>query len=181
MTKLIGISGLARAGKDSFAAAFVKEGYQRLAFADALKVATAYIANEAIHLYFDEASKDQFSEALGMTRRKALQDMGNGVRETLGAETWIRRALREWVTLGLLPTVISDCRYPNEAQAIRNLGGTIVRVTRPGAGLAGAAGAHISEAGLPDHLVDIEVLNDGTMGDLCAEARKIVALLDRQP
>jgi hypothetical protein len=181
MTKLIGITGLAGSGKDTLADAFVRLGFTRMAFADALKHATSYIAAEAPGLYFDPETKEQFSEALGMTRRKALQEMGNGVRETLGPLTWINRVLRVWEAGGRQPTVISDCRYENEAERIKDLGGIVLRVVRPGNSLlAGAEAVHISELGVSDSLVMMDIINAGTIGDLNAEARKIALALQGQ-
>ena len=176
MTTLIGITGLARSGKDSFSKTFVEHGFKRAAFANALKVTTAYIANEDSNLYFDEVTKEELSESLGMTRRSALQKMGAAVRDTLGVDTWVNRTINGWVAQGKLPTVITDCRYENEAKAIRAMGGTIVRIVRPGAGLKGEQGAHESERGLPDDLVDIEITNDGSLSELAAEALKVLRL-----
>jgi hypothetical protein len=176
MNNILGITGVARSGKDSFASALVQQGFRRIAFADALKLATALIANEDSHLYFDEFAKEQHTDALGMTRRSALQKVGKAVRDSVGEDTWVNRALNEWRSSGKPDTVISDCRYPNEAIAIRAMGGTIIRINRPGlVGLTGEAAQHESEARLADDLVDVEVYNDGTIGDLHAEARKILA------
>jgi hypothetical protein len=181
MTKLIGITGLARSGKDSFSLTFVRHGYKRAAFANALKTATAYIANEDSALYFDEVTKEEHSDALGMTRRSALQKMGSAVRDTLGEDTWVNRTIRGWIAQGQQPTVITDVRYPNEASAIKAQGGIIVRIVRPGSGLKGEQGAHESERGLDDSLVDIEIVNDGTLGELAAEALKVVNMAGGEP
>ena len=181
MPLLIGITGKARAGKDSFANALMREGFQRVAFADALKLATAVIADEPSHLFFDEFAKEQHTHALGMTRRKALQAVGKAVRDSLGEQVWVNRALSDWSSRGKPNTVITDVRYENEALAIRQRGGTVIRINREGAGLAGELAQHESENRLPDDLVDIEVFNDGSLGDLHAEARKILVKALRLP
>lgn len=178
MTKIIGNTGRAKSGKDSLAKILGRHGYHRIAFADPLKEVVALIANEETHLYHGEVTKEQHCEALGMTRRIALQRVGQAIREALGEDVWVNRALREWNSLGRPATVISDCRYENEAKAIRNLGGIVVRVLRSGAGLAGEAATHSSEIQLPDGLVDVEINNDGTLGELADEARKIALLLE---
>jgi hypothetical protein len=58
--------------------------------------------------------------------------------------------------------VISDVRFKNEVEAIRAAGGMVWRVERPGSGLAGAAGAHVSEteqASIPSELLAVTVDN----------------------
>lgn len=181
MPLLIGITGRARSGKDSFANALVQQGLRRIAFADALKLATAVIANEPSHLFFDEVTKEYHTDALGMTRRKALQALGKAVRDNLGEDVWVNRALAQWAAEGKPATVVTDVRYENEAVAIRQRGGTIIRIHREGAGLQGELGKHESENPLSEELVDIEVFNNGTLGDLHAEARKILVKALRLP
>lgn len=69
---------------------------------------------------------------------------------------------------------VSDCRFDIEADAVRDLGGVVVHVTRPGAGLNAAAGAsagasagsHISESGVTVKDGDMHLINDGSLADL---------------
>ena len=89
-----------------------------------------------------------------------MQNVGNTMREVIGPNVWIRPLLAGWYESGMAPTVVSDVRYPNEADAIRAVGGLIIRIERPGyAGLTGDAASHASEVPLPDHLVDFVVVN----------------------
>lgn len=180
MNQLIAITGLAHSGKDTAASALTERGYTRLAFADSLKIAVAFIANEQTALYHDDVQKEVWCPTLGMSRRQALQKFGKGMRDMFGPDVWVSRLLGYWVELGKPNVVITDCRYPNEAEAVRSLGGIVIRINRPGAGLDGEAGAHESEVKLPEDLVDIEVFNDGTIGDLRAEMRKILDSLESQ-
>lgn len=176
--KLVAITGKARAGKDTLAQAFTREGFKRIAFADALKQVTALIANEPSHLYYDDVEKEAFCPALGMTRRQALQKLGTeGIRSVFGADVWVNRVLREWVAGGRSPIVITDCRFDNEAALVREAAGIVIQVVRPqhGGSLQGEAALHASERGVRDELVDIEITNNGSVGDLHAEARKILA------
>lgn len=177
--KLVGVTGRARAGKDTFAKALIQHGYKRIAFADAVKQVTALIANEPTHLFYDDVTKEEHSEGLGMTRRKAMQLIGTeGVRRVLGDNIWVDRALREWISDGRPAAVITDVRFDNEARAIIELGGHIVRIVRPDAGLHGEAAQHASEAGVSEDLVDIEITNNGSIGELWEEARKLRMLIE---
>lgn len=173
MTQLVASTGLARAGKDTFTARLVRQGAKRMAFADALKEVVAMIANEPSHLYFDDVTKEEFSESLGMTRRVALQRVGKAMRDALGEDVWVKRALRQWEATGRPLTAISDCRYDNEARLVKEAGGVVVRIVRPGAGLQGEAAQHESERGVSDDLVDVEIHNDGTVSELESEALKV--------
>ena len=173
---LQGITGRAGSGKDTFAEAFIKAGYRRISFAEPLKEAVAMIAGEPTHLYHSAEGKEGFSAVLNCTRRHALQAVGKGVRDVLDANVWVRRALDEWDRMGRPNAVITDVRYENEADLIRQFGGQVIRITRPGAALlSGAEAQHESERGIRDELVDLDVLNDGTIGELHAEARKVIA------
>ena len=66
--------------------------------------------------------------------------------------------------------VISDARFTNECQEIRNIGGYIIQVNRPGK----ASGGHSSEQGIDTSLVDYVINNDGDLQDL--ELKTIEAL-----
>lgn len=74
--------------------------------------------------------------------------------------------------------IITDTRFPNEAQAVRDAGGVLVRVVRPG--LPRPANEHASETSLDgwgdwDHVV----VNDGTKADLHADAIAFAERLTR--
>jgi len=65
--------------------------------------------------------------------------------------------------------VIADVRFKNEIQFIKEAGGKLVRVIRPGAGLQGDFGKHQSEIemeSIPDDQFDLVVQNTGTLDDL---------------
>lgn len=179
MKTLIGITGRARAGKDSFAKAFIGAGYAPLAFADALKKVTAYVAGEDVSLYHSDEHKEQHSDSLGMLRRTALQNVGVGLREAISPTVWIRRVMITLDQLGWPPAIVTDVRFDNEAEAIRNQGGIIVRITRPdNVGLTGEQAAHASERGIRDDLVDMDVVNNGTLGELRWEALRVMQYLE---
>ena len=167
MRKLIGVAGRARSGKDTFVRGLINLGYTRGAFADALKQVTALVANEPLHNFTDDELKEAHSVALGMSRRKALQRVGKGMRDILRDDIWIQRLLSTWEAAGEIPFAISDVRYPNEAVLVRERGGIIVNIERPLlGGLTGEAALHESELGLPPELVDFTVVNNGSIEDL---------------
>lgn len=108
-----------------------------------------------------------------LTPREACQRIGTEMGRELWDGTWLRLATER---LELLRdqdcplAVVADVRFDNEARWVRAWpgGGELWRVGRPGAGLGGVAGAHASEAGVSDALVDRVLDNGGSLADLRA-------------
>lgn len=166
MTKprIIAITGYSRVGKDTAADGLVSLGFQKLCFATALKEAI-YEYNPILFTDLDgevylqevidrlgwEDAKDRYPEV-----REHLQDFVMAMRHHVDPDIWVK-AVALQVTGD---TVIPDCRFPNEVEWVRSMGGVIVRITRPG---VGPVNDHISEQPI-DH--DIEVINQGSPSDL---------------
>lgn len=112
------------------------------------------------------------------TPRIFLQRLGTEWgRERIHPEIWVEAwrhnlALEAVEHFGDEIIVADDCRFENEARAIRAEGGKIVRVERPGSGSASGA-AHASENGVRP---DITIQNDGPPEVLRA---RILGVLDR--
>jgi hypothetical protein len=88
--------------------------------------------------------------------------MGTEVgRDMFGDNFWVDQALREVQDDDL--AVFTDCRFPNEAQAIKDRGGVVWRVERPG---FGPVNGHASETSLDDWDFDGIIQNNGTLDDL---------------
>ena len=139
MSRLIGISGFARSGKDTFyqraKLALEKEGYQacRFAFADALKEE----CNEILSKYTDI---DAFTEDEGAKEmiRPLLVTWGTDIRRKLDENCWIKKIqsqVEEKIRDGYY-VFITDVRYKNEAEWIKINGGTLVNLTRHDVGPA---------------------------------------------
>ncbi|UJB43611.1 deoxynucleotide monophosphate kinase family protein [Streptomyces sp. A1-5] len=174
----IALIGRARSGKDTIAARLAsRHAYTRVAFADPLKdmclsidPAVAYELagygplpirlSVVIERHGWERAKDRIPEV-----RRTLQRVGQAVRDH-EPDHWLSLALDKVATADTwnLPVVISDCRYPNEAEALKNRGFKLVRVVRPEAGRLAAP--HESETALKDYPADITIANDGSIADL---------------
>ena len=90
--------------------------------------------------------------------RRFLQNLGVAVRG-LDPDVWVRPVFD-----ALAPhTVISDVRFPNEAEAVLAAGGQLWRVVRPG---TAPARGHISDTALSDYPTDRVLDNSGTIDDL---------------
>lgn len=165
---LVGLVGYAQSGKDTFASGM---GFRRLAFADPLKelavacnpIVLPRAANLArlVRGYGWEYCK---AEVPGV--REFLQNLGTGVRDVLGADTWVEAAFAKYDTN--VPTVFTDVRFPNEIRAIRERGGVIIRIDRPG---VEPPNQHVSEFAWQDCGPEYVVVNDGTLEQFLADAR----------
>ena len=165
---IIGLCGAAGSGKN--AAAFHlcrKYGAEHYAFADPLYAAVSVITGLSVDELQDRSRKEQPLAWLPASPRRLLQTIGTEWgRETIHPMIWILATLRRIDASEALYHVITDVRFENEAQAIHDRGGVVWRVVRPGAGLSGAEARHSSEAGIPDEMVDDEILNDGPLAVL---------------
>ncbi|MBB4192832.1 deoxynucleotide monophosphate kinase [Rhizobium aethiopicum] len=99
----------------------------------------------------------------GKTPRHAMQALGTEWgRDLIGKDFWTflweHRALQVIDAGGRVVT--DDCRFPNEAQLIRRLGGDIYKI----AGRGGIAGDHVSERGCGDQ--DLVIANAGAVAEL---------------
>jgi hypothetical protein len=177
--RAIGVAGYARAGKDTVGEVLVGQGYRRASFAARLKelartvdpvvsaVRSVVIAGEiaqarisdVVDVYGWETAKDKFAEV-----RPFLQRLGTGVRDLIGADVWVDLAFKA-IPDGAR-VVFTDVRFPNEAEAIRNLGGQVWRVTRPN---VGPANGHASETALDDYEFDVTIRNDGDLSQLSGD------------
>ena len=142
MKKVIGICGLIGHGKDTAAGFLIAEGYQRISFAGVLKDACANIfgwdrilleGNTPESRAFREMPDQWWSNRLGInnfTPRYALQHVGTDVLRThFHPDIWVAACERQ-IDMAEKNVVISDCRFFNELNAIRNLGGTTAVVWR---------------------------------------------------
>lgn len=176
---LIGLTGRAGTGKSSVAARLTHEhSFAELAFADPIinmvhsLLADAEIGGEWIT---ERALKEQ-PTPLGFSYRHLAQTLGTEWGRGLHQDLWIRVAQQRLLQPALAgrDVVISDVRYPNEADFIRRRGGIVVRVLRNG---QADVRAHSSEA-YTDHLaVATELLNFGSVATLHDQVDRLVHTL----
>lgn len=104
-----------------------------------------------------------------MTVREFLQILGtDAVRNNLHENAWVNALMADYKPAKMSeynPSkwIVTDVRFPNEAQAIKDRGGVIVRVNRPG---VGPVNNHPSETSLNNWDFDYIIENNGTLEDL---------------
>src|SRR5690606_37876633 len=102
--------------------------------------------------------------------RALLQRAGTEAgRKVLGSDVWVDALFREHADTPAL--VIPDVRFPNEAQAIVDRGGLVIRIDKPHQGPARdkLGRAHVSETALDYWPFDHVIVNDGRVRDLHAK------------
>lgn len=164
----IGISGYARTGKDTIADHLVAQyGYTKESFATPMREALYRLnpdirdmtglvmrVQQVVELAGWEGAKSHTPDIRGL-----MQRMGTEVgREMFGEDFWVDAAI------GRVPdgskVVFADVRYPNEADAVRSLGGEVWRVSRDG---FGPANDHTSENAMDNYKFDKTFSNGDTV------------------
>lgn len=173
--RTIGFCGPAGAGKSTAAEHLVKHWrFARVRFAGPLKAMMLALGLDPDQV--DGGRKEEPTPLLcGRTPRQAMQWLGTEWgRNLIGDGFWIAawQAAVERIPLdrpwrrGANLIVADDVRFANEARAIRQRGGLVVRIERPGA--ASATGAsHVSER--PDFVPDRIIRNTGDLTRLRAD------------
>ena len=69
--------------------------------------------------------------------------------------------------------LVSDCRFPNEAKAVKERGGIVIKVVRDGCG----GDSHCSEVGVDGIVPDYTLWNDTTLENLVLNVDSLVRLL----
>lgn len=179
---IIGISGKIGSGKDTFASLYGQQSqytWEIKKFAFKLKQIVSLLTNIPV----EELEKEEIKNApLGdnwqiggygpLTPRKMLQLIGTeGGRDLIHPQIWVNSLFADlkedsnWL--------ITDVRFPNEAEAIKKSGGTLIRINR----LSDKVSNHPSETSLDDYDGwDRVIDNNGTLQDLNEIVSKIVDL-----
>lgn len=184
----VGIIGRARVGKDTAGAWLVENrGYVRVGFADALKEAalrlnplvpfddpiepsgTAYMRlAHMVHIVGWERAKENPEV------RRTLQEYGMSIRD-IDPEFWLRTALAKVAEINAAgsPVVITDVRFPNEADSLKRAGFDLVYIERADVPQL----THASEGALSWEDADLILKNDGSRSDFLATVEHMANLL----
>lgn len=191
---LIGVTGEARAGKDTLVRHLCEHyGFTRYAFADGVRrlalAADPFIRDEgaacgSCRRLSDivaevgwERAKDEHPEV-----RRFLQAVGTeGVRDIVGADSWVR------ATAALIEAdggfaergaAITDVRFPNEAEWVHASGGKVLGVVRVGVARETTDG-HVSETNVAELLDRADAVFTNVEGDPGAMLAQLDAWLAR--
>lgn len=174
---LVGLTGRAGSGKSTVAQYLEDEwAFHTIGFADPiLEMIGALFAHCGIDgAWATERSLKELPTALGFSYRHLAQELGTGWGRGLRDSFWLRVA-----SLAVAPAiergdniVISDVRYPNEAEWIVAQGGFVVRVLR--AGRNADVRPHESEQYTDDIPAAAELLNHGSRATLYDQVDRLM-------
>jgi hypothetical protein len=195
---LIGISGAANCGKDT-ACNYIANQYNfvKIAFADEIKRILMEVYSLSYQQLWGESKNRSLYDPRYkipnsdeyLTARLGSQAFGDCGR-SLYENTWVdytfkqikelqtsyfmdyedkRGIFKNYLNPGKKNVVVSDCRYINELNKIKDMGGKVVRIKKTVTPLKGRTGKHSSEVN--QHLIlnsyfDEIIYNDGSIQDL---------------
>lgn len=181
-TRLIGLAGKARSGKDTLGHLMAEElDFAVLSFAEPIRIFIASLLD--ISVAEMEPIKEVPQDILGgKTPRQAMQTLGTEWgRNTIHFDMWVKACMRKAQRLlgQGVSVVVTDVRFNNEAQGVIDYGGEVIEITRPGNAGTQSGGEHVSEKGVDTRLLTASLDNTGTPYDLyrsyCDSWRRIRA------
>jgi len=200
MGKIIAVAGLIDSGKGTVSEYLAEHhDYRKLAFADKLKDAVAAIFGWPRHLLegdtresrlWRETEDTWWSARLGytVTPRLMLQYMGTEAgRNVFGQDIWIASVEKAILNTNNINHVLTDLRFPNEADLVKRLFGINIRVERgerpdwydtavnaPEKMPELYPNVHPSECSLVNYKFDYVIDNNGTLEDLYSKIENIL-------
>ena len=153
-------------------------GWEIKKWAGKLKTVASLITGIEVEKFEDqEFKKTNLGPEWGMTVRDLLQRLGTeAMRDGLHPDVWVNALMSDYrpgIFSGYIGDtrrdipesnwIITDTRFLNEAQAIKDKGGMVIKVDRPG---VGPVNGHPSEDALKDYNFDYVIHNDGSINDL---------------
>jgi hypothetical protein len=170
--KLVGFGHTAQVGKDTAALGI---GWTRVAFADGVR-ALALECNPVIggNMPLSDLVNVQgweFSKTNSEVRN-FLQNLGAGARNVIGENVWLDMTMAHARSLMRAGenVAVTDVRYPNEFEKIKEHNGTLIKILRPDSPKMD----HHSEKALASAEWDAVVNNDSTIAKLVDRVRAIV-------
>jgi len=158
---VLAFKGKGGCGKSTAAKYLAGRGYVRTSFASPLRAMLKAIGLSDADMQ-GEAKESPSAKLYGASPRAAMQLLGTEWGRALNPNLWVnmwRDLASDILDQDGHGVVVDDCRFPNEAEVVRALGGFVIEIrgleSFDAVGIAG----HASEA--MDFDPDIIVINDG--------------------
>jgi hypothetical protein len=172
-----------------------QSGWKIKKWAGKLKVIASMLTGIPVEKFEDqEFKKTMLGSEWNMSVRDFLQKLGtDAIRDGLHGNAWVNALMADYQPISdksyvledgslfdlrtlpghpLYPTwIITDTRFPNEAQAIKDVGGLVIRVDRPG---VKPINNHPSEVGLDNWDFDYKIANVSDLKALTGTVKTIL-------
>lgn len=177
--KIIAFCYKARSGKDAACQYLNKNyGFKQIAFADPLKAACREVFGFTSEQLYGNL-KEVVDPYWNTTPRKVLQTVGTELfRDRFDPDIWIKATFKKILSNpNYFDWAISDCRFINEALAVKANGGILVKLTRQGSQINGVQN-HRSENHLDSfHDWDYVIDNNGSLDDFYRKLDNLMEIL----
>lgn len=193
--KIIGIMGNVGSGKDTCGDYLVQNhDFTKVSFAKRVKdVANVVFGWDRNMLEGStkesRAWREETDPYWGFSPRHALQMIGTEMfRRHIDPDVWVKAVKKEIEANPDTNYVITDCRFENELEAIRAMGGTIIYIergrqpvwsaeARAGKPFSEDYGVHITDwnSYALSKYADHEIINNGTLDELVGNIEYILA------
>lgn len=179
---VIGLTGYAGTGKDTVRAILEEQGFNGMAFADPIRTMLREMltSNGISDRYMDDRNfKEAVIPELGVSYRHMAQTLGTEWGRSLKSDFWLSLAgaymadTTDTAETESVNFVISDIRFYNEAEWVRERGGVIWHIQRNERPFVRG---HISESGIYDIEFDQLIFNNGSLGELRVKVEEALAL-----
>lgn len=134
MALLVGLSGKKQSGKSTIARYLgEKHAFFEYGWADPLKqvIGIELMGLTVDQVYGSNKDKETVDTFWGKSPRHLLQIIGTECfRKQVDPDFWVKVGIKHFTTFKDRNIVIPDCRFPNEVEAIKKLGGVVIRVVR---------------------------------------------------
>ena len=131
MQSIVALVGKKGSGKTTIAHHLRTRGFIEVSFADTLKDSLCVLLGIPRDVFDNPGSKETLFHVGGrhLTPRAILQTYGDVVKSPFGSEVFIEAVARRIREIGSLSDIIiSDVRFPAEANFVRELGARLYRV-----------------------------------------------------
>lgn len=150
--RLIGISGKKGSGKDTFYDIVSSQDpkYINVKFADKLKEICSVLTGLPIEYFYNRKYYGKYMQDWDMTIREMMQRLGTDVlRDNFDKRIWIKSVFSN--LSDNQNVIITDVRFENEADAILERGGYLIRIEPTYPGYINMADEHPSENALDNY------------------------------
>lgn len=159
---IFAFTGKMKSGKTEACKYLELHGYHKVGFKDAMLEEMKQTFPDFLEQIasFYKCTIDDLFKIKPTEIRKFMQNYGTDLRRKDDLEYWTKKWTNE--SYNYINICVDDCRFLNEAKAVKDRNGIIVRITRDGL----PESTHESEKEMDNIVSDFDIDNNGTIKEL---------------